>query len=56
MTITNDEEYFALLDRIIKGADFLDNPLIKPEQYEKGMRKYDQLCEAARAYRKTAAE
>lgn len=49
----NDIDYMSLLDRIIKGAEFLENPIIKPEDHERGMKKYERLCEAARAYRKT---
>ena len=51
MRITNDEEYFKILKRIVNGADYLENPLIKPEDYEKGMKLYDELCKAAREYR-----
>jgi hypothetical protein len=40
-----DEEYFKLLKRIVKGAEYLENPLIKKEDYEKGMKLYDKLCE-----------
>jgi hypothetical protein len=47
----NDEEYFALLDSIVKGAEFLDNPLITEDQKARGMRKYDGYCEAVLAYR-----
>jgi len=47
-----EEEYFALLERIVKGAEYLENPLIKPEDYQKGMRLYDQLCEQVYAYHK----
>lgn len=46
-----DEEYFKLLDRISAGADYLDNPLIKPEDHAKGMKLYDELFQAAREYR-----
>lgn len=48
---SNDEEYDSLLTRIQKGAEYLDNPLIKPKDYNKGMALYDELCQAARLYR-----
>jgi hypothetical protein len=41
-----------LLGAIVKGAEFLENPLIKPDQYQKGMQRYDQYCEWARAYQR----
>lgn len=40
-----EEEYHETLERIVKGAEYLSNPLIKPEDYEKGMKLYDELCE-----------
>lgn len=46
-----EEEYFKLLERIIKGAEYLDNPLIKPEDYRKGMKLYDALCEQVLQYK-----
>lgn len=39
-----EEEYFSLLNRLVKGAQYLENPLIKPEDYEKGMRIYDAIA------------
>lgn len=54
--IQGDEEYTHLLERIVKGAEFLDNPLIKETDYERGMKKYDRLCEEVRAYRTNARE
>ena len=48
---TNDDEYDKLLDRIVKGAEYLDNPIIKPDDYKKGMKLYDALFQAARHYR-----
>lgn len=53
MKITNDAEYFKVLERIVKGAEYVDNPLIKDEEKAKGAQLYDQLCETARAYRET---
>ena len=40
----NDESN-ALLARIVKGAEYLENPLIKPDDYEKGMKLYDELVD-----------
>jgi len=39
--------YDELLERLVKGAKFLENPLIKPEVYEAGMRKFDRLWNEA---------
>jgi len=55
-TTSNDEQYFKLLERIVKGAEYLDNPLIREEDKAKGAKLYDQLCEEARAYRATVTE
>lgn len=50
-TPKTEEEYFALLGRIVKGAEYLENPLIKQEDHAKGMKLYDELCEQAKRYR-----
>lgn len=42
--ITMEQEYQKLLNRIVKGAEYLANPLIKPRDFEKGMLLYDSLC------------
>lgn len=47
----NDQEYDQLLARIVKGAEYLENPLIKSEDRNKGMVLYDELCHAAIRYR-----
>jgi exonuclease VII small subunit len=39
------EEYQHLLERIRRGAEYLDNPLIRLEDYQKGMKLYELLCE-----------
>lgn len=39
------DEYNALLARIVKGAEYLDNPLIKTDDHAKGMKLYDDLVE-----------
>ena len=51
MKITSYEEYEATLKRIVTGAEYLENPLIKPEDYAKGMKLYDQLVEAVLEYK-----
>ena len=40
---TLEKRYDELLERLVKGAEFLENPLIKPEVYEAGLRKYERL-------------
>jgi hypothetical protein len=45
-----EENYFSLLERILKGAEYLSNPLIKPGDYERGMKRYDALCERVMRY------
>jgi hypothetical protein len=47
-----DHEYEELLSRIVKGAEFLENPNIHPDMYEKGLQKYDRLCEEFMAVKK----
>ena len=42
-----EQEYLQLLDRIMNGAEYLSNPLIKKEDYQKGMELYDSLCKQA---------
>lgn len=48
---SNDEDYEKLLGRIVKGAEYLDNDLIKSEDFDKGVKLYDELCQSARYYR-----
>jgi transcriptional accessory protein Tex/SPT6 len=56
MKITSYSEYEAVLKRIVNGAEYLENPMIKPEDYEKGIKLYDQLVELAIEYRRTHAD
>lgn len=56
MKITNFEEYEATLKRIVTGAEYLENPLIKPEDYAKGMKLYEQLVESILEYRRSHAD
>ncbi|SMP25478.1 hypothetical protein SAMN06265361_10531 [Laceyella tengchongensis] len=46
-----EQEYFQLLERIVKGAEYLANPLIKPVEYQKYIKLYDELCEIVFRYR-----
>jgi hypothetical protein len=43
----SEKEYFDLLARIVKGAEYLDNPLINQKDHAKGMKLYDELVERA---------
>jgi hypothetical protein len=49
--IRNDEEYFALLGRILNGAEYLSWDDLSTEQRYKAMRVYDELWRIAREYR-----
>jgi hypothetical protein len=46
-----EQEYSKLLARIVKGAEYLSHPLIKPEDVERGMKQFDALCEQVLRYR-----
>lgn len=48
-----EQEYFQLLERIVKGAEYLANPLIKPVEYQKYLKLYDQLVEKAMNYKES---
>lgn len=48
---TNDDEYDLLLVRIVKGAEYVESPIIKKHDFDKGMKLYDELTQAARHYR-----
>lgn len=50
--MNQQNEYFKLLERICKGADFLSNPVIKDEDYEKHIVLYDNLCNQAMELRR----
>lgn len=49
--INNDEEYMHILDRIVKGARAIENPLTTEEERRRYMRAYDHLCKVALEYR-----
>lgn len=53
--IKNDEEYFKILDRIVKGARTIEDPLTTDEEREKYMKAYDHLCRVALEYREREA-
>lgn len=38
-----EKEYRELLARLVKGAEYLSNPLITEEDYRKGMALYEQI-------------
>lgn len=54
MKIQTEEEYQQTLERIIKGAEMIeqmkDHPLTKPEKLKEYMQLYDTLVAAARIY------
>lgn len=54
--IKDDQEYEQTLKRIVKGAEYLENPFIKPEDYKKGVKLYDELYRIARAYRTNVSD
>lgn len=49
--IHNDAEYEKMLKRLVKGAEYLDDPLLSEEDYKKGMRLYNALERKALKYR-----
>lgn len=49
--INNDEEYMHILDRIVKGARAIEDPLTTEEERQRYMRAYDHLCKVALEYR-----
>lgn len=49
--IKNDEEYMHILDRIVKGARAIEDPLTTEEERQRYMRAYDHLCKVALEYR-----
>ena len=38
-----EKEYFQLLDRLVKGAEYLSNPMITEEDYKKGLALYNKI-------------
>lgn len=49
--IKTDEEYMHILDRIVKGARAIEDPLTTEEERQRYMRAYDHLCKVALEYR-----
>jgi hypothetical protein len=52
MPIQNDEQYEAVLGRIRKGVEFISNPLTSAEDKQRYLKKYDELVEEVRTYRR----
>lgn len=50
---TCSPEYRAVLDRIVKGAEFISTLSPTDADYERAMRKYDKLCAEAERLRDT---
>jgi hypothetical protein len=48
-----EKEYYILLLRIAKGAEYIENPLIRPEDHAKGIKLYDELYQKASKMRGT---
>lgn len=48
----SSSEYDELLARIVKGAEYLDNPLINETDHARGMKLYDKLVGQAYEYHK----
>lgn len=42
--INNEDEYNAVLDRLVTGARMIEDPLTTPEERELYMKVYDALC------------
>lgn len=51
MEIKTDEEYFAVLRKIVTGADYIDPGKLSPEKYKRAMERYEELCQMAHTYR-----
>lgn len=49
--IKTEEEYMHILDRIVKGARAIEDPLTTEEERQRYMRAYDHLCKIALDYR-----
>jgi hypothetical protein len=49
--IVTEEEYFGLLDRIVKGSRILADPLLDKDEYDRYSKLYDELVAKARAWR-----
>jgi hypothetical protein len=49
--IKTDEEYFAVLRKIVTGAEYIDPSKLSPEKYRRAMERYEELCQMAHTYR-----
>lgn len=53
--IGTEEEYNKTLERLVKGAEYLENPFLQPEQRDKAQKLYDTLETQIRAYKEAKA-
>jgi hypothetical protein len=53
MMIKTEDEYHQTLGRIVKGAEYIANPLTEQSKRIVALRKYDRLVEEAQAYRRS---
>lgn len=44
--------YEQLLERLVKGAEYLSNPLLRDEDREKAMKLYDEIDKQIESYQK----
>lgn len=49
--LENEEQYQEYLKRLVKGAEYLDDPLLDEEDYIKGMKLYNELEQKILEYR-----
>jgi hypothetical protein len=49
--IKTDEEYFAVLRKIVTGAEYIECGKIAPHIYIRAMERYNLLCQMAHTYR-----
>lgn len=46
-----EQEYNSILARLVKGAEYLENPLLSEKDRAKGQRLYDELEHKIRVYK-----
>ena len=49
--IQDDKEYNECLERLVNGAEYLDDPLLSEEDYKRGMKLYNELERRILQYR-----
>lgn len=54
--INNDEEYHAVLKRLVRGAQMIEDPLTTNEERERYNKGYDQLCALIDDYKEKERE